>query len=204
MGGRMNAPTRNDLHEAALAYLTRRPATRAVLERVLTRKLLAWKRSASKRAGFDEERAEQQIEEAKRAIDAILSRFQEVGLVNDEAFAKSRATSLSRSGRSRRAIEAHLKKKGVADATIRESVPRDAGAELRAALVFAKKRRLGPFRREDDGDGLEERLVKQKSLATMARAGFSFSVCDRALAMDRDQAEESLSDRLLSWESGGS
>jgi regulatory protein len=204
----MKAPTRNDLHEAALAYLARRPATRAVLKRVLTRKLLTWKRRASKQKGFAEEQATQEIEEAKQSIDSILERFQEVGLVNDEAFAKSRAKSLSRGGRSRRAIEAHLKQRGVAETVIRESVPRDASVELRAALVFARKRRLGPFQREVEKQDEDEpasrssndndhNQKKQKSLATMARAGFAFSVCERALEMDRAQAEEILGDQVV-------
>jgi len=184
------APTRAQLHEAALGYLGQRSATAATLRKALERRLVMWARRVRGAEGFDEERIATDIEEAKQNIEAILSRFREVGLINDEAYAKSRAASLSRGGRSRRAIEAHLTAKGVARSTIQETVSRDASVELRAALVFARKRRLGPFTRDEEEEVTRE--AKRKSLATMARAGFSYSTCERALGMDRESAEEEL------------
>ncbi|MBN9161583.1 MAG: hypothetical protein BGO98_49610 [Myxococcales bacterium 68-20] len=82
-------------------------------------------------------------------------RFREVGLVNDAAYAESRARSLSRVGRSRRAISAHLAAKGVDAETVRQALPHDAGVEL----AFARKRRIGPYARE----GTTDREAKQKA-----------------------------------------
>ena len=68
-----------------------------------------------------------------------MARLGEVGLVNDAAFAVSRARTMTQSGRSRRAISAHLAQKGVNAEIVREAVPRDAGAELMAALASLKE-----------------------------------------------------------------
>ena len=104
---------------------------------------------------------------------------------------------MATSGRSRRAITAHLAQKGVAATTVREAVGHDVGAELAAAIAFARKRRLGPFAREEaeplDRDA--RRVAERKALGTMARAGFDFGVCERVLRMDRDDADERLRDR---------
>ena len=182
------APTRNVLHEAALAYLARGSATAATLRRVLDRKVATWARKAA-RAARDPELIAADLASCREAIEAIVARFREVGLINDAAYATSRARSLSRAGRSRRAISAHLAAKGVDAETAREALPNDAGIELDAAIAFARKRRLGPYARETD---TQDRSTKQKALAAMARAGFGWSTCERALGMDREQADERL------------
>jgi len=156
------------------------------LRRALERKVTAWARGAAK-AGSDAESVEGDVARCKEAIGEILARFREVGLLNDAAFAEARARGLSRAGRSKRAIAAHLAQKGVAESIVREVLPDD---ELGAALVFARKRRIGPFARE-----AETREEQQKALAAMARAGFGWSICERALRMDRERADELLNGR---------
>jgi regulatory protein len=167
-----------------LAYLGRSAATSATLARVLDRKVAMWARKAA-RAARDPDLIEADVSACRQSIEAMLARFREVGLLNDAAYAKSRARSLSRSGRSRRAIAAHLTAKGVDAETTREVLPAEAD-ELAAALAFARKRRIGPYARE----GQVDRATKQKALAAMARAGFGWNTSERALGMDRDQADE--------------
>ena len=181
------APTRDVLHEAALAYLARGSATAATLTRTLERKVSTWSRKAA-RAARDPEGIEADAAASREYIPAIIARFREVGLINDAAYAKSRARSLSRAGRSRRAISAHLAAKGVASETAREALPDDPNVELAAAIAFARKRRLGPYARE--GEVEDSRAAKQKQVAAMARAGFGWSTCERVLRMDREEADE--------------
>jgi regulatory protein len=71
-------------------------------------------------------------------------------------------------------------------------LPQDAGAELAAALAFARKRRIGPFAAEDEvpADREARRVVERKALGAMARAGFDWNVCDRVMRMSRDDADE--------------
>lgn len=109
-------------------------------------------------------------------------------LIDDQAYARSRAKSLSRAGRSRRAIAAHLAAKGVDAETAREALPESADVELDAAITFAKKRRIGPYAR--DPVGAQDYGARQREVAVMARAGFGWSTCERALRMERDQADE--------------
>jgi regulatory protein len=187
------APARSVLHEAALAYLARGSATAATLGRVLDRKVSTWAWKAA-RAARDPDLIASDVSTCRQSIEAIVARFCEVGLINDAAYATSRARSLSRAGRSRRAIAAHLAAKGVDAETAREALPNDAEVELAAALAFARKRRFGAYARETAD---RDRAAKQKALAAMARAGFDWSTCERALGMDRDQADERLASARL-------
>lgn len=185
------APSRDALHEAALAYLARGAATAVTLRRVLDRKVSRWARKVERLRDLELVAADRA--KCAEAIAAIIARFQEVGLVDDAAFAASRARGLSRAGRSRRAISAHLAAKGVDAEVVRRALPEDAAIELEAALTFARKRRIGPFSREETVD----RAAKQKALGAMARAGFGWSTCERVFGMDRADAEERLHARVL-------
>lgn len=190
------APTRASLHEAALSYLARGSASADSVVKTLQRRIGNWARRAT-RAGRDAETVAHDVAAARELIAAIVGRLSEVGLVNDTAFAETRAKRMSSAGRSRRAISAHLKQKGVDAATVREAVPSDASTELAAAIAFARKRRLGPFARAEEEVATrdEKRAAERKALGTMARAGFDFGVCERVLRMDRDDADERLRDR---------
>jgi regulatory protein len=164
--------------------------------KTLERRIANWARR-SVRAGRDAEGIASDVARARELVPEIVARLREVGLVNDGSFAEMRAKRMSSAGRSRRAITAHLAQKGVDAATVREAVPHDAGAELGAAVAFARKRRLGPYARDEDVPTHrdERRAAERKALGTMARAGFDFGVCERVLRMSRDEADERLRDR---------
>ena len=190
------APTRASLHEAALAYLGRGAATAESVKKTLERRIGNWARR-SVRAGRDAEGIAGDAAKARDLVEESVGRLREVGLVNDVTFAENRARRMSSAGRSRRAISAHLAQKGVDAATVREAVPHDAGAELGAALQFARRRRIGPFAAEADvpTDREERRAAERKALGTLARAGFDWNVCDRVMRMSREDAEERLHER---------
>jgi regulatory protein len=115
----------------------------------------------------------------------VVSRLVAAAAVNDVTFAQSRSRSLVRAGRSRRAVVAHLAAKGVDSAAARAALPEDSESELAAALVLARRRRIGPFRQGAEGDAAQ----RLRELAILARAGFPQDVARRALAMDGDEAE---------------
>lgn len=166
--------TAAELHEAALGYLSRRPATVAMMTRVLQQKVLKKKLD---------------LDDAGDIIRAVVARLVAAGLVNDTTFAETRSRRLSREGRSSRAIAAHLAQKGVRSDVARSVI--DRNGDLDAALVLTKKRRIGAFRREE----LADNVAKQKELGVLARAGFDRSTAERALRFDRDEAEERLGAR---------
>lgn len=162
------APDRAALREAALAHLARFGTTRHGLEQVLLRRVARW-RAQAQAAGADG--AGEQAQALAAVCAEIAQDMVRLGAVDDAAFAHARARRLVRTGRSSRAIEAHLAARGVA-APIRaqvmlgdeaESPPDEAARgqeygesgygrrlsaaerELCAALVLARKRRFGPF-----------------------------------------------------------
>ncbi len=172
------------LHDAALAYLARYAATEIGLLRVLQRRLDRWKRLAQ-RNGLDAESIAAQAATARDAMREVVARLVAAGAVNDAAYAESRARSLVRAGRSRRAISAYLAAKGVDPATAATALPTPEEGEIAAALVLARKRRIGPFR---SGQAPDE-AGRRRELGVLARAGFARSVAQQALAMDPNQAE---------------
>lgn len=163
----------------ALAYLGRFASSAENLRRVLLRRV-------RRRLADDREAAAR----AAAAVDALVARYRASGLVDDAAYAAGRARARLRRGQSLRTIRAGLAAKGVAatDAEAAIGALREEGGDpdLAAAVAFARRRRLGPFRRmltEDD----EARL---KELGAFARAGFSRALVEAVLdCADPDEAE---------------
>jgi regulatory protein len=170
-----SAPDAAALHDAALAYLARYAATEAGLRRVLDRRVERWGRAAN---GSDDD-----VAAAKRAAGEVVARLAAAGAVSDSTFAESRARSLARAGRSRRAIAAALAAKGVATETARRVLPSEE-TELVSALALARRRRIGPFR----AGGPPDDAGRRRELGVLARVGFPQSVALRALAMPTEEA----------------
>jgi regulatory protein len=161
------------LERWALGYLARYASSAENLRRVLVRRVRRHAPEAAPQA---------------RQIDAIVARYQESGLLDDAAYAAARAASLHRRGDSLRAIRARLAAKGVASETaadavsgLRESI---SDPDIAAACAFARRRRLGPFRR-----GMAD---PQRELAVFARAGFSRRIAVAVLACGDIEAVEAL------------
>jgi len=160
------------LEKAALHYLERYASSRANLRRVLMGKV---ERSA-RAHGTDRE-------EGAKAVDALLDRLGRAGYLDDTAYARGRAVTLHRAGHAAAAIRMKLRQKGVDDDTIwaaLEALHDEAEApELAAALRYARKRRLGPYRTEAQRESNAER-----DMAALARKGFSPDLCRRVVLTD--------------------
>ena len=158
----------------ALGYLGRYASSAENLRRVLTRRARRYSPEAAQRAAG--------------SIEAIVTRYRESGLLDDAAYAAARAASLQRRGGSLTAIRARLAAKGVAGEVAAEAIARlrdeDQDPDLAAACAFARRRRLGPFRR-----GAADR---RRELAAFARAGFSRRTAEAVLACADDEAVEAL------------
>jgi regulatory protein len=135
----------------ASAHLERFPSSAANLRRVLLRRV-------RRRGGA--------AAAAAPAIDALIARYRELGLIDDVAYAAARTRTRLRRGQSLRTIRAGLAAKGVAAADVAAALATlGEGRDLAAACAFARRRKLGPFRR-GAGD-------RARELAAFARAGFS-------------------------------
>lgn len=177
-------PDAGELHDAALAHLARYATTEVGLRRVLERRIERWARVASS-GGGDREAIAEQAAVARNIVRDVVARLVAAAAVNDVTFAQSRSRSLVRAGRSRQAVVANLAAKGVGSDVARAAVPENAENELAAALVLARRRRIGPFRLVD----VTEPAQRLRELSILARAGFPQDVARRALAMASDEAE---------------
>ena len=161
--------------------------------RVLDRRVLRWSRRAVA-SGLGPDQVAALVATGRQAARSVAVALVGAGVVDDAAYAESRARALGRGGRSRRAIEAHLLQHGVAPELVQASLPEDRDAELGAALMQARRRRIGPFappgcNDEGGNDAGGDPLARAKALAMLARAGFSREVAERALDLDREEAE---------------
>lgn len=166
-----------------MTHLARYAATETSLARVLARRIERWGQTQQEQAGQEQAASDngtaevlaQHISHAKAAIPEVLARLKELGVLNDEAFAESRARRLTRSGKSRRASLAHLAAKGIRNPAIAD----DPQRELAAACVYLRRRRAGPY-----GEAAPEKI-----LAAMARGGFSQATARHAMKLTRNEAE---------------
>jgi regulatory protein len=177
------SPDAASLHQAALAYLARYASTEAGLRRVLQRRIDRWARS---RPDPDET----VLAAARSAVGDIVKRLAQAGAVSDAGFADMRGKSLVRGGKSARSAQAMLVAKGIAPGTARDAVPDDPDTELAAALVTARRRRIGPYRTGPADDA----AAKAKELGRLARAGFSRDTAQRALGVTEEEAERRIRD----------
>ena len=174
--------TERRLHNIAKFYVERFATTAANLRRVLTRRV----DRACKHHGDDRAKMLPWVE-------AAVEKLVKLKVVDDARYALDRARALRRLGRSPQKIRAHLTAKGVAGALVRDAIAateqtddgRDATYE--AAVAYARRRRLGPFR-VAKGSAEELRQQATKDLAAMGRAGFSYDMAKRVMALDPDEA----------------
>ena len=180
------------LEEWALFYLGRYASTAENLRQVLRRRV-------RRRLAAEGEEDREAAAAVEPLIDALVARYRETGLVNDASYAAGRARRGVAQGRSLRRIAVGLAAKGVdaADTAAAIASLRDEATdpELAAAIAFARRRRLGPFRRDpppreqadrDRGD------LHRAELAAFARAGFTRRTADSVLACPDETAVRAL------------
>lgn len=129
-------------------------------------------------------------EEAEGWINEIVTKLQELRLLDDATYAAARARSLHRQGRSSRHIRGSLSEKGVEadliEAALCERAEAMADPDFAAACHYARRRRLGPYSHKEAS---EER--HKRELAALGRAGFSYAIARKVVdAGSREALEE--------------
>jgi regulatory protein len=171
------------LQDAATSYLERYAVTADGLRRVLGRRV--------RKAEMVDAPV---MDNVGQAIEAIVAKFVEAGIINDKEFAQTKARALHRRGTSSRLTRQKLKHAGVDGDTLDRAMAgldeeldtNPAQREWRAAVALARRRRLGPFRPENDRK--DKRL---RDLAAMARSGFAFGIAKKVIdAKDADALDE--------------
>lgn len=158
----------------ATAYLARRAASTTRLRAVLGR-------AAARMEETDPD-------DVPAAIEDVVGRLTRAGLLDDAAFARSKARVLARKGKPADAIRLELR--------VRYGVEIEADAvagldPLVQATRWAERRRLGPFRLRD-----RERK-RQADTASLVRAGFATAI---ARAVVDGEAPDGFSDRAAGEE----
>src|SRR5215213_8501903 len=137
------------LDELALRYVGRFATTRAKLRSYLERKV--------RERGWNGERT------ADAA--SIAQHFAELGYVDDAAYALAKSRALTGRGYGKRRLNDALRVAGVGAADSEGALELAETEAVAAALRFAERRRLGPFRRAAHDDPRE----REKAVAAMVR-----------------------------------
>jgi regulatory protein len=170
------------LQNAAAFYLERYPSTAEGLRRVLNRRV---RKAEMADAPI--------IDNVNQTIDAIVAKFVDAGVIDDQAFAQTKARALHRRGTSTRLTHQKLRLAGIDADTLDQAMagldreldtdPRQR--EWQAAVALARRRRLGPFRLKDRADH------RNRDLAAMARGGFDYQLAKKVIdAADPDSLDE--------------
>ncbi len=140
------------MEELALSYVARFATTAVKLERYLARKL--------RERGWDGEHDPD--------VAALVQRFVDKGFVDDEVWARARASDLLRRGYGARRVNQALGQAGVGEKVRSKMQPSDLDRR-HAVARLARRRRFGPFAVEPP-----DREKREKQIAAMLRAGHSF------------------------------
>lgn len=173
--------TESYLHNSGLYYLERYSSSVENFRSVMMRKI---QRSCR-------EHTDQKIGECQNQLNDLIEKFIRVGLLDDGTYTRSIINAKRRQGKSVRAIQTYLRSKGVSSDIIEQMLAdysddhnkTAAEIEFESALIFARKKRLGPYRTSEDFDS-------QKELARLARAGYSYDTARRVL--ENDLSEDDL------------
>lgn len=158
------------LKNIALYYLKRFESSVANLRSVLQRRVNDY---AYQNKEFDRGEAYQWIED-------ILADFQRYGYLNDSRYAEIKIKDYMSAGKSVRYIKGKMREKGIDEEILSALLEDQEYDEFEAALKLAKKKHIGPFRKDE-----EARFENwQKDMGTLVRAGFSYDVVQRVVGYE--------------------
>ena len=173
------------LANKAIHYLGRYATTSARLEFIL-RKFAQRKLDKADPALLDQ------------MIKEVIKGCVKLGYLDDEAFILSQFRQGLRSGFSQRRILLKLAQRGISrDMALAVMDKKSSGApnkkdsELAAALIYARKKSIGPYSRE----GLRPE-DNQRHLARLARNGFAFNVAKQVMAVPSANEADELLDKI--------
>ena len=163
-----------DLNKAlmnkALAYLSNFSSTENKLKKVLQT--------------FSENHFKKcDVIQVQKEIVSIISRCKELGYINDEEFTKNKVEKYNNAGTSKKAIILKLQNYDIDKIIVKKVIGNffdsKTNTEFKAALIFARKKSLGPFNKRNLNDNFQK--VLNKWLGSFARAGFNYEVSQKVL-----------------------
>lgn len=122
---------------------------------------------------------EWQKNEAYQWIEELLGDFERFGYLDDGRYAEIKVKNYISAGKSARYIAGKLKQKGISESQVSALLEEENYDSFTSALHFAKKKRIGPFREQEQRDAF-----KQKDLGVLLRAGFDYDTVLNILSYD--------------------
>ena len=156
------------LRALALAYVGRYATSCARLAAYLNRKI--------KERGWHDECA--------APVEEIVSQFQSLGYIDDEAFAKTRTDSLLWRGYGENRVKISLRVSGIGTDIIDRTANVGDDDALAAAMIFARRKRIGPYAKDPATPD-----IRQKMIAALLRAGHSYDVSRKILAISAEDVD---------------
>lgn len=170
------------LHNAGLYYLQRFAASTGQFRTVMRRKI----RLSCK------DHPEQDEAACREMLEALIEKFIGAKLLDDDVYVAGAVRSLRSRGKSKKAITAKLESKGIAAhktheflQSLEDENETEIDSETKAALTFARSKKLGPFAKKPLIDLSEEdrRKQLQKAMMKFSAAGFSYALAQKILMM---------------------
>lgn len=157
--------TKQRLKNIALYYLQRFESSTTNLKSVLMRRVNDY---AYHTPDFNKS-------EAIEWIDEIVAQFENVGYVNDERYAEMKIKDYIAAGKSARYIKGKLQLKGINESMVEGFLEEQEYDPYELALKFAKKKRIGQFRPDEES----RRENRQKDLMKIVAAGFGYDIAQK-------------------------
>ena len=169
------------LERLALFYVGRYATTRARVRTYLLRKLRerGWAADAPSLLAHETDAIDPG---AIAKVNGLVERLAGLGYVDDAVFASARAQSLHRRGYGDHRIAQALAGAGISSEDAAAALQSSPESALEAALLFAKRRRFGPF-----AATTPDRPAREKAFAAMMRAGHSANIVRTVLDMPSGQ-----------------
>jgi len=159
--------TKQRLKNIALYYVKRFETSTSNLRQVLLKRV----------SNYAHYYPEWDKKEALLWVDEVVKDFVARGYIDDNRYAEMKIKNYITAGKSVRYIKTRLKQKGINESIVDENIGRIEYSQFDAALLLAKKKRIGPFR-----DKSIRKDFWQKDFGVLIRAGFDYDVVQDVLA----------------------
>lgn len=158
------------LERMALRYVERFSTTRARLVDYLRRKI--------RERGWAGEAGDP---------DGLAEKLAELGYIDDRAYGEAKAGAMARRGLGGRRVSVAFRQAGIGE---EDAAALAGGIEDRtidAALIFARKKRIGPF-----APTAADKVLREKQIGAMIRGGHGFALSRRIATMEPGESTEDL------------
>lgn len=157
------------LERLALRYVERFATTRGRLADYLRRKI--------RERGWEGDAADPA---------ALAEKLADLGYIDDRAFGEARASAMARRGLGQRRVAGALRQAGIGEEDASALAPAIEDRAVAAALTYARKKRIGPFALTT-----ADRVLREKQIGAMIRAGHDFTLARRIAGMAPDEEFDS-------------